>query len=127
MKKFIITVNDKKYEVEVEEVKKSNISVPVSSNNSNGNIVNNKVVLPGVSESKSNSNSSAKINAPMPGSILRVNVSKGDSVTKGQSLIILEAMKMENEIKSPVDGKISFIKVTKGESVNLGQTLLEIA
>ena len=125
MKKFLITVNDKQYEVEVEEVKKSKNSVPGSSNNSNDNIVNKTVVLPGVSDSKLKT--SAKINAPMPGSILRVNVSKGDSVTKGQSLIILEAMKMENEIKSPVDGKISFIKVTKGESVNLGQTLLEIA
>ena len=125
MKKFIITVNDKKYEVEVEEVKKVKSSVLTSSNSSNGNVVNNKVTLPGIPEVKSTS--SAKINAPMPGSILRVNVNKGDSVTKGQSLLILEAMKMENEIKSPVDGKISFIKVAQGDCVNLGQTLLEIA
>ncbi len=125
MKKFLITVNDKQYEVEVDEVKKNRNSMHSSSNISNGNIVDNKVLLPGITDTKLNK--SSKINAPMPGSILKVNVNKGDSVTKGQSLIILEAMKMENEIKSPVDGKISFIKVSKGESVNLGQTLLEIA
>jgi biotin carboxyl carrier protein len=125
MKKFLITVNNKQYEVEVDEVKKAKTSVNGSSSVSKEISADNKVILPAAAESKQST--LAKISAPMPGSILRVNVNKGDSVKKGQSLIILEAMKMENEIKSPVDGKISFIKVSKGESVNLGQTLLEIA
>ncbi len=125
MKKFVVTVNNKQYEVEVEEIKKTKSSLNTTSGYPKENTVNNKVILPTATENKQNT--LARINAPMPGSILRVNVNKGDSVTKGQPLLILEAMKMENEIKSPVDGKISFIKVSKGESVNLGQTLLEIA
>lgn len=61
-----------------------------------------------------------KVNAPMPGTILAVNVAVGDTVKKGQVLVILEAMKMENEIMSPVDGKVTFVGVTKGATVNSG-------
>ena len=126
MRKFLITVNEKQYEVEVEEVRNGKSSKPSSSNGSNGSTVNGKVAT-ATAPATSTANGSAKVNAPMPGSILKVNVNKGDIVTKGQSLLILEAMKMENEIKAPVDGKILDIKVSKGQSVNLGQTLIEIA
>jgi len=64
------------------------------------------------------------INAPMPGLILDIVVSEGEEVKKGDTLLILEAMKMENIIKSPGEGKIKSIIVSKGDSVDSGQKLI---
>ena len=66
------------------------------------------------------------INSPMPGLILRINKNIGETVVKGESLILLEAMKMENEIKAPTDGIISQIFIEAGKSVEKNQTLLVI-
>ena len=63
----------------------------------------------------------------MPGNILDVKVKAGDSVTKGQTLVILEAMKMENEIPAPKDGKVAQVVVTKGATVGAGDTLVVLA
>lgn len=65
-----------------------------------------------------------KINSPMPGTILDVRVSAGQSVKKGQVLCILEAMKMENEIISPRDGVLAQVVANKGASVNAGDPLM---
>ena len=67
-----------------------------------------------------------KVTAPMPGTILGVKVNPGDSVKKGQVLLILEAMKMENEIVAPVDGTIATVNVSKGTSVNAGDLLVSM-
>ncbi len=67
------------------------------------------------------------IRSPMPGRIVGVSVSIGDSVTKGQPILILESMKMENTIASPIDGTVSAIHVAASSSVQHGQTLAEIA
>ncbi len=67
------------------------------------------------------------IRSPMPGRIVGVSVSVGDSVTKGQPILILESMKMENTIASPIDGTVSAIHVAASSSVQHGQTLAEIA
>ena len=64
------------------------------------------------------------VNAPMPGTILNVLVSAGDSVKKGQTLMILEAMKMENEIMAAQDGVIAGVHVSKGDAVNPGDALV---
>ena len=64
-----------------------------------------------------------KINAPMPGTILAVNVSNGSVVKKGDVLMVLEAMKMENEIMAPCDGTVNAVSVTKGASVESGALL----
>jgi biotin carboxyl carrier protein len=66
------------------------------------------------------------IEAPMPGTILDVRVKPGDSVTEGQVLIMLEAMKMENEIMAPRAGVVDTVQVTKGASVNTGDILLSL-
>ena len=66
------------------------------------------------------------VNAPMPGKILEILVSEGEQVSAGASLLVLEAMKMENELKSPVDGIVKSLHVTKNESVEKNQKLLEI-
>ena len=68
-----------------------------------------------------------KVNAPMPGTILAVNVSNGSVVKKGDVLMVLEAMKMENEIMAPCDGTVSAVSVTKGASVESGALLCVLA
>ncbi|QMW05870.1 acetyl-CoA carboxylase biotin carboxyl carrier protein subunit [Spirosoma foliorum] len=73
---------------------------------------------------------SAKINelkAPMPGLIVGISVQPGDEVRKGDSLLILEAMKMENMLKAPADATIKTIRVSKGDRVEKGQVLVEFA
>ena len=64
--------------------------------------------------------------APMPGTILKVNVTNGDAVKEGQVLLVLEAMKMENEIMAPKSGTITQVAVQKGASVNTGDALVFI-
>lgn len=64
--------------------------------------------------------------APVPGTIISVDVSKGQSVKKGQLLVVIESMKMENEILSPEDGTVSEVYVSSGDSVASGAALLII-
>ena len=66
------------------------------------------------------------VNAPMPGTILKVNVAVGQTVKEGQVLCVLEAMKMENEILAPCAGTVSAVPVAKGASVNTGDLLVAI-
>ena len=127
MRKFIINVNGNQYEVEVEEVtdlaSKSKIAdsnpLPKSVQpNPEAKPVKRKkeVVLEGVEI----------IKAPMPGTILNININEGDKVKSGQVLFILEAMKMENEILAPRDGKVVSIGTTENASVNTGDELATI-
>lgn len=67
------------------------------------------------------------VRSPMPGRILSVNVSVGDTVKKGQPIFILESMKMENTIASSIDGTVTSVHVAVSDSVQHGQTLAEIA
>jgi biotin carboxyl carrier protein len=66
-----------------------------------------------------------EIHAPMPGLVLEIQVSEGDTVEKGTPLLILEAMKMENVIKSPGDGVIKSVAVEKGAAVEKSALLVE--
>jgi propionyl-CoA carboxylase alpha chain len=64
--------------------------------------------------------------APMPGSVIRVDIAQGDTVTAGQPLLVLEAMKMEHEIVAPVDGTVSALSVSVGDQVEAGAPLAAI-
>ena len=66
------------------------------------------------------------VNAPMPGNILKVNVQNGQAVKAGQVLVVLEAMKMENEIMAPKDGTVTQVLVSKGSTVDTGAPLVVI-
>ena len=67
------------------------------------------------------------ISAPMPGTILKVNVANGQAVKKGDVLMVLEAMKMENEIMAPNDGTVTSVNVNAGASVEAGTVLCTLA
>ena len=67
------------------------------------------------------------VTAPMPGNILKVNVNVGDKVKEGQCLVVLEAMKMENEIMAPKDATVTQVVVTKGSTVDTGAPLVVLA
>lgn len=66
------------------------------------------------------------VTAPMPGKILRILVKEGEQVKTGQGLVVLEAMKMENEIPAPKDGVVKKILVKEGDTVDTGQALIEL-
>ena len=66
------------------------------------------------------------VNAPMPGNILKVNVKEGEAVKSGTVLVVLEAMKMENEIMAPKDGTVTQVLVSKGSTVDTGAPLVVI-
>ncbi|MBP3672372.1 MAG: biotin/lipoyl-binding protein [Oscillospiraceae bacterium] len=66
------------------------------------------------------------VNAPMPGNILKVNVAAGQAVKAGTVLVVLEAMKMENEIMAPKDGTVTQVLVSKGSTVDTGAPLVVI-
>ena len=117
MKKYMIKLNNKEYEVEIEEVTVSTEETATTTTKSS---------KPDKSNNSEQSSGGTAVEAPMPGSILGISVKVGDQVKKDQVVVILEAMKMENEIVSPVDGKIISIGVSKGDSVNVGQVLLQI-
>jgi len=67
-----------------------------------------------------------ELTAPMPGQVRALNVAEGDTVTKGQTLLVLEAMKMEIRIQSPMDGRVNKLPVTQGQTVEREQLLVEI-
>lgn len=110
MKKYHVNVNGNDYEIAIELIDE----VEAKTTSSQKATAPVPVTPPTGGE---------KITSPMPGNILNVNVSAGDKVKKGQILMILEAMKMENEIMSPVDGTILSIHTTKGATVDSGTLL----
>ncbi len=77
--------------------------------------------------SPSNGNGTIQVKSPLPGIILRINIGEGDTVSSGESLAILEVMKMETPIKAPADGVVSSIDVTAGEQVSTGQVILVLS
>ncbi len=73
------------------------------------------------------SSGEARIRAPMPGLVIGVPFESGASVTRGQTVVILEAMKMENDLSTPINGTIKEIRVSKGQTVNQGDVLVVVA
>ncbi len=69
---------------------------------------------------------SGVLKSPMPGLVVRVAVAVGDEVAEGQGLVVLEAMKMENELKAPAAGVVASIRVAVGQTVDKGEVLLEL-
>jgi len=111
-----VTVNGTSYKVELEKPKEEEaapkIQRPVASSSSGG--------------SKSSGGGAGAVKSPLPGIIIDVLVNVGDEVQKGQTVVMLEAMKMENAINAPAAGKVTSVSVNKGDSVLEGVTLITI-
>lgn len=110
MKNYRITVNGVAYDVAVEEM---------------GEGAATSAPAPAAAPKPAAAGAGAiKINSPMPGNILSVKASAGQAVKKGDVLMILEAMKMENEICAPQDGTIASVQAAAGDSVESGDVLV---
>lgn len=108
MKIYKVKVNGKVYEVELESVTEAQgtVEAPKAAPVASGE--------------------GTVLKAPLQGTILKINVAVGDTVKKGQAVVILEAMKLENEVVATVDGVVKEIKVSKGQNVNNQDALLII-
>lgn len=122
--KYIVTLNNKKYEVEVNEseaVLKSVYNAPVQSF-----ATAPSAITPAPAPVSAQTNvDGTKVSSPMPGTILSLNIKDGQSVKAGDVILILEAMKMENEIVAPVTGTVKLM-VSKGSTVDTDQVLAVI-
>ena len=118
MKTYTITVNGTVYDVTVEEGSTSG-AAPVAASAP-------KAVpkaAPAAPKAATGAQGSVKINAPMPGKILAIKADAGKAVKKGEVVVVLEAMKMENEIVAPQDGVVASVNVAVGASVEAGEVL----
>jgi biotin carboxyl carrier protein len=135
MKKFNVTVNGKTYAVEVEEVGAGQggftyqpvQQAPQATPMQQAAVTSAPKAAPAPApKAPSGPVDGETISAPMPGTILDVKVSEGQSVKAGDILLILEAMKMENEIVSPKDGTVNRIHTSKTATVSTGDALVTI-
>lgn len=124
MRKFIVNVNGNSYEVEVEEVgaaPSAVASAPVAAP-----AVPTQAPAAAPAPKAAAPAGGTAVNAPMPGTIVDIKVSNGAAVKKGDLLLVMEAMKMENEIFSPADGTVTVV-TSKGASVNSGDVLITLS
>ena len=116
MKYYNITVNGVAYSVSVEETAAG--AAPVAAPAA--------PAAPPKAAAPAGAAGAVTVKAPMPGNILDVKVAAGASVKAGDVLVILEAMKMENEIVAPQDGTVASVNVNKGDTVNSGDVLVSM-
>ena len=114
MKAYKVTVNGTAYEITLEVIDAADVKATPA------------VAAAPVSAPAAAPAGGETVNAPMPGNVLDIKVANGATVKKGDVLIILEAMKMENEIMAPCDGTVNIV-VTKGSAVETGAVLCTIA
>ena len=124
MKNYTITVNGNVYEVTVEEGFTCAASAPKAAAPApKAAPAAAPKAAPAPAAAPAGAAGAVAVTAPMPGKILGVKASAGQAVKRGQVLLILEAMKMENEIVAPQDGTVATINVAVGDSVEPGATL----
>ena len=139
MKNYKFTISGNNYEVDILEVDGDLAKIEVNGtpylveiHRETRHVKTPTLVRPVLREpskkiEKKDQGSKLAIKAPLPGIILEVSVKEGDQVTKGQKLAVMEAMKMENEIKAEKDGEIVSVKVTQGQSVLQDEVIIEIS
>ena len=125
MSKYRITVEGKTYEMDVELIGANGaVAAPVAK--AAAPVAAAPKAAPAPVAAKPAAVSSGSVAAPMPGTILKVLKATGDSVKAGEVVLILEAMKMENEITAPVDGTIESLSLTEGSTVAGGDLLFDV-
>ncbi len=123
MRKFIVNVNGNSYEVEVEEVGAAT-SAPAAV--APAPVAAAPKAAPAAAPKAQAVAGGTPVKAPMPGNVLDIKVSNGQAVKEGDLVVVLEAMKMENEIFAPCDGTVTVV-ASKGATVNTGDVLISIS
>lgn len=136
MRKFNVTVNGNVYEVQVEEIGSgTTAAAPMPAPAPAAAPVAAPVAAPAApapaapapaASAASGASGTVKITAPMPGNILKVNVTVGQKVSKGDIVCVLEAMKMENDIPASEDGVVASVNVQNGTTVGSGDVLVTL-
>ena len=129
MSKYRITLEGKTYEMDVELIGEGGAVKPVAKAapaSAPAAPVAAPASAPAPAKQASAEVSSGSVVAPMPGTVIKIVKNVGDEVKAGELVLILEAMKMENEISAPVSGKIAAINCTAGGTVNGGDVLFEV-
>jgi biotin carboxyl carrier protein len=129
MSKYKIVLNGQAYEMEIEAIDGTVSTVEAKAQTSAQSAANNNAVADASSASTVNNNDVASngiVISPMPGTVVKVTAAQGDKVEAGQPVLVLEAMKMENEITAPKSGVISAMYVGEGKTVAGGEALFEI-
>lgn len=130
--KYKVTLNNRVYEVEVEEgsamlVDEYALAAPAAPAPAAPAVVAAAPAAAPAPAAAAPLAAGEAVKSPMPGNILKINVAQGQSVKEGDTLIVLEAMKMENDVVAPRDGTVAQIVVTKGAVVETGSPLVILA
>jgi len=125
--KYEVTLNGKTYEIEVEEGKAIVLDERAAAPAAAAVAAPAPAAAPVPAAAPAPAGSGRPVDAPLPGTVLSVKVSAGQAVKAGDVLVIIEAMKMENEIAAPVDGTVSSVAVSNGQSVESGTPLVYLA
>ena len=124
MKTYNVTVNGVVYSVVVEEV--SGTSTPAPTATPAPVVAPTAAPAPAATPKASGSAGAIAVKAPMPGNIIKVNAKPGQAVKKGDVLVILEAMKMENDVCAPEDGTVASVEVAQGATVETDAVLVTL-
>lgn len=125
MKRYTVTVNGKIYDVTVEE--NGGVSAPAAPQPAVAPApVVTAAPAPAAVPAQAPAGGKVNVNAPMPGTVLKMNVAAGQTVKKGDVLCVLEAMKMENEITAPESGTVAYA-IAKGSTVKTGDLLVSLS
>jgi len=140
MKKFKFTIRGQQYDVEIKDFEGSNAKIEVNGTSYDVDVhveekasktprlVRKPVVnKPGEGSIKKSGVGASTVKAPLPGSIIKINIAVGDSINPGDTLLVMEAMKMENNVLAEKGGTVKAIKVAVGDSVLQDDVLVEIA
>jgi biotin carboxyl carrier protein len=140
MKKFKFTIRGQEYDVEIKDLQGSNAKIEVNGtsydvdvhidqkSSKTPKLIRKSVVnQPGEGVIKKSSAGASVVKSPLPGSIIKINIAVGDSINPGDTLLVMEAMKMENNVLAEKGGVVKAIKVAVGDNVLQDDVLIEIA
>jgi biotin carboxyl carrier protein len=122
---YSLIVDDRSFEVDV-DISEDEYRVLVDGRTYHIRVVDERRVRLGGLQSGIQLEGRQAVSAPMPGKVIAILVGEGDRVEKGQGLVIVEAMKMENEVRSPISGEVREVKVKAGEALEVGAVLVVV-